>query len=116
MAIAATVSHVVLAGALVYSVVRKLGRRADVIESYRHAGVPEEWLPALAAVLIVGACGLVAGVIVAPLSIAASAGLVVYFLLAVVAHLRAGDRVHVGTPVVMALLSAAALILRVASL
>lgn len=116
MFVAASITHVLLASALVYSAVRKLGGQPDVVEGYRRADVPEGWLPALAAVLIAGACGLIAGLVVAPVGIAASAGLLGYFLLAVAAHLRASDVAHIGTPVVMALVSTAALVLRLESL
>lgn len=116
MFVVAATTAVVLAVALVSSAARKLAGGADVVEDYRRAGVPEAWLPPLAAVLVLAACGVIAGLAVAPFGVAASAGLVAYFLLAVVAHLRAGDAAHVGTPVVMALLSAATLILRLATL
>ena len=46
-----------------------------------------------------------------PIGVAAAIGLVAYFLLAIGAHIRAGDTKHIATPIVMELLAVAALIL-----
>lgn len=116
MFIAAVVSNFVLVAALVYSAVRKLSGRADVVESYRRAGVPEAWLPSLAVVLLVGACALVVGLALAPVGIAASAGFLVYFLTAIAAHLRAGDAARIATPLAMELLAATSFVLRLSAL
>jgi hypothetical protein len=54
---------------------------------------------------------------VKPLGVAAAACLVAYFLVAIASHLRKHDLVpgHVGPPVMMLLISAAALALRLAA-
>ena len=46
----------------------------------------------------------------------AAAALLAYFVVAIAFHIRAGDAEHLPTPVAMAVLAAAALVLRVASL
>jgi DoxX-like family len=94
------------------SAVRKLSHSSAVVASYERAGVPEHRLNALAAVLLAAAGGLVAGVAWSPIGVAASAGLIVYFALAVVAHLRADDREHVATPTVMFVLAVASFVLQ----
>ncbi|GGC36293.1 DoxX family protein [Brevibacterium sediminis] len=53
-------------------------------------GFPRDWWWALAVVKFLAATGLVAGIWIPGLGAAAAAGLVVYFLCAAVAHLRAG--------------------------
>ncbi|MFI6942330.1 DoxX family protein [Streptomyces sp. NPDC050418] len=54
--------------------------------------VPVSWMVPLGACLGAGSLGLLAGLAVRPLGIAAAAGLVLYFVGAVLAHLRVGDR------------------------
>ncbi|GAB7046149.1 DoxX family protein [Catenuloplanes indicus] len=54
------------------------------------------WMPVLGGLLGAGATGLLAGFWLAPLGIAAAAGLVLYFAGALVAHLRVGSRDLVG--------------------
>jgi DoxX-like family len=66
------------------------------------------WMPRLGVVLGSGAVGLVVGFAVSPLGTAAAIGLVAYFICAVGAHLRAGDR-HLGGAVFFLLLAAVAL-------
>src|SRR4029453_14973415 len=105
MALAAALVSGLLALLCATSAVRKLSHSSAVVASYERAGVPEHRLNALAAVLLAAAGGLVAGIAWAPIGGAASAGLIVYFALAVVTHLRAEDREHVATPTVMFVLA-----------
>ncbi|NEB80354.1 DoxX family protein [Streptomyces sp. SID14478] len=55
-------------------------------------GVPRSWMPVLGALLGAGALGLLGGLVVPGLGIAAASGLVLYFVGAFGAHVRAGDR------------------------
>ncbi|MGH3118451.1 MAG: DoxX family protein [Nocardioidaceae bacterium] len=105
-----------LAALLGYAAVRKLSHRPEVVASYARVGVPEDKLDYLAAILIVGAAGLVAGLAWAPLGVVAATALVVYFALAIGAHLRARDFANTPTPVLMILLAGAASALRIATL
>jgi hypothetical protein len=77
-----------------------------VIEFYARVGVDRRRLPLLAAVLLAGAGGLLVGLWWAPLGIAATGALVVYFMLALVAHARHGDLAHAGTPTLLLVLAA----------
>jgi hypothetical protein len=79
------------------------------------ARVPMKWLPWLAACEFAGAAGLLIGLAWPPLGIAAAAGLVLYFIGAIVAHLRVGDLKGIGTPAVPLLLAVGALLTRVLS-
>jgi hypothetical protein len=54
-------------------------------------GVPLRAFPVLALLEIAGAVGLLAGIWFKPLGVAAAAGLVVYFVGALVSHLRVRD-------------------------
>jgi len=101
MFVASAIVSVLLAGLMIYAAVRKLSHQERVVASYRRAGVPEGWLNYLAIVLILGAGGLVAGLVWVPIGIAAAIGTIGYFL--------------VPTPVSMTVLAAAALALRLAT-
>lgn len=76
-------------------------------------GVPLKWFTWLAACEIAGAIRLLAGIAWAPLGVAAAAGLVVYFIGAVVAHLRVGDVKGIGMPAFPLGLAVACLITRI---
>jgi DoxX-like protein len=70
--------------------------------------VSRQWMVPLGVLLASGAVGLVAGFAVPALGTAAAIGLVLYFICAVTAHLRARDR-QIGGAVFFLLLAAAAL-------
>jgi DoxX-like protein len=70
--------------------------------------VPRGWMVPLGTLLACGAVGLLAGIAVPWLGAAAGIGLVLYFICAVTAHLRVGDR-QIGGAVFFLLLAAAAL-------
>jgi hypothetical protein len=105
-----------LALALAYSAVRKLSHQPDVVATYTRVGVPEDRLNYLALVLLAAVVGLVAGLIWAPIGIAAAIGLIVYFVVAIAAHVRHHDLGHAPTPVVIELLAIAVLVLQLAEL
>lgn len=114
MVVATAVVSVLLATLLVVTAVLKLGHRPAVVDMYRRVGVPEERLNLLAVLLLAGAAGLVVGLWWEPMGVAAAAALVVYFLLAIGAHLRARDNANVPMPALYLALSAAALTLHIA--
>lgn len=116
MFLALVAVSVVLAALLLYSAAQKLGRSAEVVESYRNVGVPAHRLGTLAALLVAGSLGALAGLAWPPLGIAAAACLVVYFLVAVGAHVRHHQLGNVATPVVLMALAAASLVLRTATM
>ena len=75
-------------------------------------GVPRSWVPRLGLCLAAGSLGLLAGFFVPVLGVLAAAGLVLYFIGALVAHLRAGSRDLVGWAVFF-VTSVAALVVNV---
>jgi hypothetical protein len=105
-----------LAALLAFAAVRKLSHQEAVVESYVRVGVPPDKLDYLAYILLAGAAGLVLGLVWAPIGIAAGAGVVCYFVLAVAAHIRHHDERNLPAPLVIEALAIAALTLRVATL
>jgi DoxX-like family len=116
MTVATAIVSVLLASLLVFTAVRKLSHRTEVVQTYVRVGVPEDKLDYLAVILLAGAAGLLVGLLWAPIGVTATIGLVVYFLLAIGAHIGAGDSENLPTPVAIELTSAAALGLRLATL
>jgi hypothetical protein len=58
--------------------------------------LPQSWMPMLGVILAAGSLGLVAGFAVPLVGELAAAGLVLYFVGALIAHLRVGSRDLVG--------------------
>jgi hypothetical protein len=75
--------------------------------------VSRAWMGPLGVLLASGAVGLLTGLAVPALGTAAAIGLVLYFICAVIAHLRVRDR-QIGGAVFFLLLAAAALTVQVA--
>jgi DoxX-like protein len=69
--------------------------------------VPRSWVPVLGALLAAGSLGLLAGFAVPALGILAAAGLALYFVGALIAHLRVGSRQLVGWAVFFSITVAA---------
>ncbi|CDO89078.1 hypothetical protein AWC29_21340 [Mycobacterium triplex] len=85
-----------------------------VLANSAEVGVPRSWLPALGLTKLAGAVGLVAGLVGLPaLGIAAAAGLVLFFVGAVLTHLRAHVLYNIAFPGAYLCLSAASLALLV---
>jgi hypothetical protein len=109
-------TSVLLAALLLVSAAMKLSHQERFVQGYTRVGVPEDKLDYLAVILLAGAAGLLVGLLWAPLGVAAAVGVTLYFLVAIVFHIRGDDAEHLAPPLVIALLATAALGLRVASL
>jgi|ERR1700677_4401707 hypothetical protein len=91
----------------------KIARKADVVKTIHELiGVPMKYLSLLAVCELAGAIGLVVGIWVPMLGVAAGIGLVLYFVGAVVAHLRVDDAKGIGPAFFMLVLVGGALALR----
>jgi uncharacterized membrane protein YphA (DoxX/SURF4 family) len=113
MPIAYTVLAVVMALMLVASGMMKVRHDARTTKIIHEVvGVPLKFFPFLAACEFAGAPGLLIGILWAPLGLAASVGLVVYFIGAMVGHARVGDFKGLGPAAFMFFLSGACLFLR----
>ena len=75
--------------------------------------IPRSWVPVLGMLLAAGSLGLVAGFAVPLLGTLAAVGLVLYFIGALIAHLRVGSRNLVGWAVFFVTV-VAALVVRLA--
>lgn len=85
-----------------------------VLANSAQVGLSPSWLPMLATLKLAGAIGLAGGLLGLPvIGIAAAAGLVLFFVGAVMAHVRAGVLYNVAAPGSYLLLSAASLVLAV---
>jgi hypothetical protein len=74
--------------------------------------VPRSWLPTLGILKLAGAAGLLVGLVGPPaIGVAAATGLVLYFIGAVIAHLRARVLYNIAFPGAYLGLSAASLVL-----
>lgn len=117
MFIASVMVSALLALATAFSGYGKLARNPQVVDPLTtKLGVSERLIPVLGTLLVAGAAGTVAGIWWAPIGIAATACFVLYFLGAVITHIRVKDWPGVGPTGALTLLSAAALVLRLLSL
>jgi len=98
MNIVTSVVVVVAAAWVGFSAYAIWSRKAFVVDNISEYGVPERWWPWLGAAKALGAVGLLVGLFVPAIGIAAAAGLVLYFLGAVVTIVRAHVYSHVPFP------------------
>lgn len=97
-----------------YSGVGKIRRDPDQVRVLHETiGVPFKYFPLLAACELAGAVGLVVGIWWPLIGIAAGAGLVLYFVGAIMSHLRVRDVKGIGPAAFMLVLAAGVLALRV---
>jgi hypothetical protein len=90
-------------------------RARFVLANAEDVGVPQSWLPSLGALKAAGAAGLLVGLMgVRPIGIAAATGLVLFFVGAVVAHLRARAYDKIVFPACFLALATASLLLAIA--
>ena len=95
----ATIVIVVLAAAWVgFSAFSLLSKQAWVVDNLADYGVPRPWWPWLGAAKALGALGLLVGLAVPAVGVAAAVGLALYFTGAVVTVLRAHAYSHVAYP------------------
>jgi hypothetical protein len=86
-------------------------RPAWLVANMAKARVPQSWLFPLGALKAAGALGLLVGIAVPPLGVAASVGLVLFFIGALITHVRARYW-DVAAPVAFLLLAVSSLVLR----
>ena len=103
-----------LAAVLFLSAYTKLIRFDRTTATLTKVGVKDEHFAPLAACETAGGVGLLAGLPIAPLGIAAAAGVSLYFAAAVGAHVRIRDR-DVAPPVIILTMAVTALVLRIGS-
>jgi uncharacterized membrane protein YphA (DoxX/SURF4 family) len=117
MFIALVIASIVLAAMCVASATMKLKRDERSVAAINGTvGVPLRLFPALATLELAGAAGILIGLWLEPVGIAAAIGLVAYFVCAIVAHLRVHDTKGLTAPLAPLVLAIAVLTLRLATL
>lgn len=81
---------VLAATSLTFSATVDFVRYEKVLDNMARAGVPETWLTSLGLIKAVGAGGLLVGLAAPVVGIAAAAGVIAFFVGAIVTHVRAG--------------------------
>jgi hypothetical protein len=94
-----------------FSALMKIRRDPAVVKVIDSVGAGK-YLTALAVCELAGAAGLLAGMWLPIVGVAAGIGLVIYFVGAVVSHLRISDVAGIGPAAFMLAVSAGALVLR----
>ena len=87
-----TIFTAVLALIALVSAMGKLRKMPQVMESMSHVGVKPNQIPLLAYLEILGALGLLIGIAYPLLAFVSAGALMLYFVAAVVAHLRVKDK------------------------
>jgi hypothetical protein len=106
----------VIAAALnVYAAYVDFVRAEWVLANMTRYGIPHSWLYSLGAFKAAGAAGLLIGIGAPPIGVAASLGLVMYFIGAIVTVVRAGLSSHLRYPAPFLLFAMASLFLRLAA-
>ena len=105
---------VLTAAANIFSATCDFVRYEQVSIAMAKAGVPESWMTTLGILKAAGALGLLVGTGMPLIGTAAAAGLIVFFVGAIITHLRA-RAYSFGLAIVFLLLAVAALALRLAS-
>ena len=85
------IATVVAAAANIYGAANGFIRPKWLLGNMSKLGVPESWLPILGVLKAAGALGLLVGIGVPQIGIAAASGLTLFFVGAVITHLRARD-------------------------
>jgi DoxX-like family len=106
---------ILAAAANIFSATLDFVRYKQILINMAKVGVSDSWITILGALKAAGAIGLLVGIVVPLIGMAAASGLVLFFVGAIVIHLRAHDY-SFGLALVFLLLAIAALVLRVALL
>ena len=101
---------VLTAGANIFSAMCDFVRYKQVSIAMARARVPDSWMTTLGILKTAGALGLLVGIGVPVIGMAAAIGLVLFFVAAIIVHLRAHDYTF-GLAVVFLLLAVASLVL-----
>ena len=77
------------AAALTFSASADFVRYQKVMINMARANVPESWLTRLGIAKAAGALGLVVGIVIPPIGVAAAIGVILFFVGAIITHIRA---------------------------
>jgi len=85
------VATILAAAANIFSATLDFIRYKPILINMAKVGVPESWITALGILTAAGALGLLIGIGVPAVGIAAAVGLVLFFIGAIITHLRGHD-------------------------
>ena len=105
---------ILAAAANIFSATLDFIRYKPILINMAKVGVSESWVTTLGVLKAAGALGLLIGIRVPAVGIAAAAGLVLFFISAIITHLRGHDY-SFGLAIVFLLLAIAALGMRLVS-
>jgi hypothetical protein len=105
---------ILVAAANIFSATCDFVRYEKVRIAMAKAGVPESWMTTFGILKAAGALGLLVGIALPLIGIAAAVGLILFFVGAIITHLRGRDY-SLGPAIVFLLLAVAALALRIGS-
>lgn len=98
------------------AVIADVSRAGFIVKTSGEVGVPLSWLPFLATLKAAGAAGLLLGLLgFHSIGVAAAAGLVVFFVGAMIAHVRARVFYNIAFPGLYLALAAASLALSISA-
>jgi hypothetical protein len=106
---------VLAAAAYTYAAIADFTRAGWILDNMTRYGVPHSWLSALGALKAAGALGLIAGIAVPLIGVAASTALIVYFVGAFFTTMRARQYPHMPYPIAFLLPAIGTLWLRLAA-
>ena len=90
-------------------------RAEQAVANVAKVEVPQSWLLPLGALKLAGSVGLIAGIAMPFIGVAAATGLVLFFVCAIFAHLRVSWYSALPFPIAFLLFAGVALVLRLAS-
>ena len=105
---------ILAAAANIFSATCDFVRYEKVSIAMAKAGVPDSWMTTLGILKALGALGLLVGICVPVIGVAAALGLILFFVGAIITHLRGRDY-SLGPAMAFLLLAVAALVMRLAS-
>ncbi len=103
---------ILAAAANAYAATNDFTRPAWILANMKRLGIEERWLPTLGILKALGALGLLVGISIPWIGVAAAAGLVLFFVGAMITAVRAHWYGHVPFPLVWLALAVVALVLR----
>jgi hypothetical protein len=116
MFMAYIVVTVLAAGANIYAAANDFLRPEWLVANMTRLRVPQSWIFVLGALKAAGALGLLVGIGLPLIGVSAAAGLVLFFVGAIVTALRANWYAHISYPATFLVLAVASLVLRLGSL
>lgn len=96
------VVSIVAASANIFAAAVDFIRPQWLLNTMGNVGVPKSWLPVLGILKAAGALGLLIGIAIPIIGIAAASGLTLFFVGAIVTHLRARNH-SIATPLIFLL-------------